>query len=407
MANEVIDIPLKDESDVLDLLNKKAESREEDETKEDEEETKEEEPDAKDEDKDSKEDSEEDSEEKIELEKEDDLESELVDVIPRRKEILAKYPDLFKTFPSVEKAIYREQKYAEVFPTLDDAKEAQERAGILSKFEENIFSGDINTVLGAVKEHSPEVYSKIIDSYLENLHAFDEKAYSHVFNKMMDSLVNYVWKNSDSAKDDETKTLMKESANLIHQMVFGTGLNNYKPVGKFGGESKSNPEADKLKKEREDFETSKFETARTELQGKVDNVVKSTIDRNIDPKDQMSAYVKKNATKECAEKLEETIDKDVRFKAILDKLWIKAKESKYSSDSIHKIRSAYLSKAQTLLPEVIRSIRNEALKGSRPKGNKDDETPTKRLPIGRSASSNSGKSKKYDGGDVFKFLTKD
>src|SRR3990167_4935653 len=100
MANEVIDIPLKDESDVLDLLNKKAESREEDETKE-------EEPDAKDEDKDSKEDSEEDSEEKIELEKEDDLESELVDVIPRRKEILAKYPDLFKTFPSVEKAIYR------------------------------------------------------------------------------------------------------------------------------------------------------------------------------------------------------------------------------------------------------------------------------------------------------------
>jgi len=158
MANDLEIAPLKDEADVLDLLNTKASEREsKDETKEDEEETKDESDDEVEEKEDDKE---EDSEEKIELEKEDDLESELVDVIPRRKEILAKYPDLFKTFPSVEKAIYREQKYAEVFPTLDDAKEAQERAGILSKFEENIFSGDINTVLEQLKNIAQKFIAK-------------------------------------------------------------------------------------------------------------------------------------------------------------------------------------------------------------------------------------------------------
>src|SRR5215510_11268328 len=44
-----------------------------------------------------------------------DLDENLELALPvRRKEILAKYPDIFKDFPYLEKAYYREQAYAEV-----------------------------------------------------------------------------------------------------------------------------------------------------------------------------------------------------------------------------------------------------------------------------------------------------
>src|SRR5215467_15703058 len=66
-------------------------------------------------------------EEKAEDDKEDDKkeddevelsDEELDDVSDfSRKEFLKAYPDAFKKFPQLERAFYREQKYAEIYPT--------------------------------------------------------------------------------------------------------------------------------------------------------------------------------------------------------------------------------------------------------------------------------------------------
>ena len=61
----------------------------------------------------------------------------------RRKEILAKYPQLFKDFPYLEKAYYRDQQFTEVFPTIQDAKIAVEKATILDRFEQQVVNGGI------------------------------------------------------------------------------------------------------------------------------------------------------------------------------------------------------------------------------------------------------------------------
>src|SRR3990167_6712893 len=65
----------------------------------------------------------------------------------RRKEILAKYPTIFKDFPFLEKSYFREQKYAELLPTLDDAREAVERSETLKKFEGDLLNGNSESVL--------------------------------------------------------------------------------------------------------------------------------------------------------------------------------------------------------------------------------------------------------------------
>src|SRR5262245_60605887 len=69
----------------------------------------------------------------------------------RRKEILAKYPKLFKDFPYLEKAYYREQQFTELLPTIADAKLAVEKAQILDRTEQQVMSGDIIGVLSAYK----------------------------------------------------------------------------------------------------------------------------------------------------------------------------------------------------------------------------------------------------------------
>src|SRR5215475_3565405 len=66
----------------------------------------------------------EDDEKEPNLEDEDELE---LSKIPKRAEIKAAYPDIFKKFPQLERALYREHAYAEVFSSVADAKEAKDR----------------------------------------------------------------------------------------------------------------------------------------------------------------------------------------------------------------------------------------------------------------------------------------
>src|SRR5215469_7143808 len=72
---------------------------------------------------------EEEIEEEVKL-NDDDID---IDSPVKRKELLAAYPDIFKKFPYLEKSMYREQQYSELFPTMSDAKVAAERSQILAR----------------------------------------------------------------------------------------------------------------------------------------------------------------------------------------------------------------------------------------------------------------------------------
>src|SRR5256885_489210 len=91
-----------------------------------------------------------DDEEQDDEEEEVDEEPEELNLVTpvRRKEILAKYPNVFKDFPYLEQAYYREQKYTEIFPTIDDASEALDKAGTLDRFETDLMQGDFHKILG-------------------------------------------------------------------------------------------------------------------------------------------------------------------------------------------------------------------------------------------------------------------
>jgi hypothetical protein len=124
-------------------------------------------------------------------------------------------------------------------------------------------------------------------------------------------------------------------------------------------------------------------------------VLRSTIDGHIDPRGTMTDYVKNHATKEAFDTLETLISKDTRFRSLLDKLWEKAFETNFEKSATDRIKAAYLSKAKTLLPSVIKKARNDALKGLGRNSRSEDveERPAKKGPItqGRSTAPSSGK----------------
>jgi hypothetical protein len=278
---------------------------------------------------------------------------------------------LFKDFPYLEKAYYREQQFTEMFPTINDAKEASEKAGTLDRFETDIMSGNTEVLLNAVKKDSPKSFHKIVDNYLATLSKVDEKAYLHVVgNTIKHTIAAMVGEARRTSNED-----LQNAALLLNQFTFGTS--EYTPPRNLVGETTETDKAeDGVRKREREFTQRQFDTTREDLNTRVSNSLKATIEANIDPRSSMSDYVKKNASREALESVTSLIAKDTRFKNLLDRLWEHAYEKNFDKTSVDRIRSAYVSKAKTLLPSVIKKSRNEALRGIGKRVREDDTEDT-------------------------------
>jgi len=293
----------------------------------------------------------------------------------RRKEILAKYPQLFKDFPYLEKAYYREQQFTEVFPTIQDARVSAEKAQILDAAEKQVMNGDITMFLQAAKAEDGEAFAKIADNYLPTLRKVDQQAYYHVLgNVIKDTIITMV--REGRALGDQGAPL-QAAANVLNQFVFGS--QQFTPPGRLSKpvDPGVQQQQDQINQQKQQQVMATFTNVRDDLQARADNTLKSTIDGHIDPTGSMSEYVKSHATTEAFDKLETLISQDTRFRGLLDKLWEKAFQSGFSKESTDRIKSAYLSKAKTLLPSVIKSARIKALKGVSSAVNTEVMTPKK------------------------------
>jgi len=329
-----------------------------------------------------------DDEEELEIEEPTEIDELITPV--RKKEILAAYPDLFKKFPYLEKAYYREQQYAEVFPTVEDAKEAVERAQTLQRFEQELFKGSTESVLQAVKDTDQKAYGRIVDNYLPALLKVDQGAYYHVVGNVIRQAANGMLQEAATIGNENSKEALQNAALVLNQFIFGNSQVN--APSRFSKEAES-PESDSLKKEREQFARERLDNAVESISTRVENALKSTISINMDPKNHMTDYVKKTATNEALGLVKSLIDKDTRFRAHYDGLWRKAAETNYNRQAMDNIRSAYLNKAKSLLRDVIQRTRNEALRGLSVTKRKDsDEQRDKKGPVppGRSSSGQSG-----------------
>jgi hypothetical protein len=357
-----------DENEVIELEDKKSSNKKEAKT--------EVKVDEKDDEKDDSEEEKEEVDELDEIEEElkkdetnDEEEIELISPLKRR-EVLAKYPNIFKEFPQLEKAYYKEQKYSELLPTIKDAKDAVEKAEVLDKFEIDLAKGNTEKVLLAVKQSSPDAFAKLVDDYLPNLAKVDQTAYHHVLGNV---IKNTILAMAQEARDSNDEDLMT-AASAVNKFVFASSKFE-KPVPLSKGEVK-NPEIDELKKKEQEFTKRQFETARDSVSDKIDKTLKATIEGNIDPKESMTDYVRRNASREALEELQEHLNSDTRLKSILNKLWERAFKDNFSPKSVEAIKSTYLSRARTLLPSVIKKARNEALKGLGKRVKEDDEETT-------------------------------
>lgn len=323
-------------------------------------------------------------EDELEEELEEPSEEKLELVAPAsRKEILTKYPKLFREFPYLEKAMYREQQFTALLPTLDDAKNAIEARDTLGKVESDLMNGDTEKLLLATKSNNGTAFNKLVDNYLDTLAKVDEKAYVHVIGN---TIKHTIIQMATEGKRSNNERLLA-AAQILNQFVFGSS--DFAPPERLSREEKPDTAKQEIARERQEFTKQRFELANGDIHTRVNNSFKATIEANIDPKQSMTDYNRKNAVRDALEQLETSINGDTRFRQLVDKLWEAAVKNGFNKESTDRIRSAFLSKGKTLLPNVIKKARNEALKGmgKRVSNDEDNNDKVETTPVKRGRSS--------------------
>jgi hypothetical protein len=337
--------------DIVDLLADEAPVTEE----------KREEPSPKEKDKEKEKEEPEEKEEEIQLEgiEEEEPEPDTELTLPfRRQELLKAYPDIFKKFPYLETAYYRDQKFTELLGTPEEAREIVEKAEALDQLQGTIVKGDMETVLKTVKENNPNGFGQVVDGYLSTLNKVDPHAFQAVIGNLIKDTIVAMNEEGGRIENDD----LKNAALILNQFVFGTS--KFTPQVRYAKpeDNKTSEAEERIKQRERQFVEKTFRQVNEDLNSRVSNILKSTIDRHIDPKSSLSDYEKKNAIRDTLESVQGEIDKDLAFTRILDNLWKKAFERDFDKRSIDNIRTAYLSKAKTVLPDVIKKVRAEALR---------------------------------------------
>lgn len=409
MPPEVLDkveSGVKDANDVLDILNKddneiQITDTDEEEIIDDEEVEPEEEKIGK-----LRKEGDEAEDEKVDLKDEDELEYQEV---PRRKEILKEFPELFKKFPTIEKAIYREQAYAEAFPTVADAKDAIKIVEQYRSIESDLLSGNLDNILKQVHSVDKNAFSKIADGYLETLKGIDINAYTNTVGGLVRNALYTVLTEGKKLGDEQGEQLMI-AAKLINKFYFQD--TNVQPAVSGKAEEKVNPRETELTKREQEFNNRALGVAVNEVTEKVTGSIKSYIEKVLDPKGVMTPYVKKNASKDALDQTISELRKEPRFSAMLDKLWQESGKENFSEGSKSKIRKQLLRRAESILPDVMRRVKADALKGqatrTREASESRDEKPIER---GRPASTNNtstgNKNAPKPGESTLDFLNRD
>ena len=351
------------DSDVLEEDNDDN-SEEESEEEENEEDTSDEDPDKSKDNKENEGEGDDESDEDSDDESDDDESTEGseddIEVPPSVEEIKGKYPKFFKEFPEVRAIIYREQQYATLFAGVKEAKLAADKAGVLEQVEADVFGGNPENLLSAVKKGNTDSFEKLALNILPSIQKLDKDMYLKVAALPIKQLLRAAFK---EGKTGDKLTDLGKAALWIHNYYFGEDSKITDPLDyekNLGKEEKSPKE-----KEYEDRIKALEERDRRAFNNSVDDSYITRISKElraaVEDDERLSDFVKRTIVRDGLDEIKKQLDADPRFVRQMGALFTQAQKAGYTNDYKSRIVNAALARAKSLVPSIRQKLVSEAL----------------------------------------------
>lgn len=278
---------------------------------------------------------------------------------PSMQQLREAFPDLFKKFPSLRDIYYREQEFSQIFPTVEDAKEASSNATAFQDVTDKVLAADAEGIFNAIKETDSKAFLKIAENVLPTLYKISPDIHWKATVPLMQNLVRGFYLEGERRKDEN----VKNAADYLSDFVFGDvkvarGERDLVP-------KPSQTESEELKNlnsEKAKFLVDRIDSFTRSIKTQADDALKRAVTDGSkhDPDDVFSDFIKETIVGKVMQEIDRQLTADRTHMQYMNSLWEKAKKDSFSDDWKSRILSAYLARAKSLVPSVRAKFVSEA-----------------------------------------------
>src|SRR5271166_1191502 len=303
-------------------------------------------------------------ESKEEIEEEVEEVPELLDTHPFErptiKQLTETYPDISKKFPSLKDMYFREAEYTKLFPTIDDAKEANENNDAFVATRDSVINGDGTKFISAIKEVSEKNLERFAANILPSLFKIHPAAFWRSANPLVEEVARAMFQKGVKEENES----LQNAAKYLSDYFFGsTDIAEGKKTTIIKDEIDPKLEEDRTKFENERhtaFRGTIESDTKTQLLKLIDSKDPKSGKSRLDPDGEFSIFIKTTIIDRIIADLGNQLQADTNHIRYMDSLWKKAVSSGRTDTDKARIVSAYLARAKSLIPTLRSKYVSEA-----------------------------------------------
>ena len=285
---------------------------------------------------------------------------------PTVRAVKEKYPNFFKEFPGLRQAFFEHPKYQEIFPDVESASSAAQKAEEFDALENSLVGrGDASTLFKVLAQNSPQSLKKLISGLPDAVRAIDDNTYTLLAQPIIEELIYHA--NAHGEKTNNKNLIL--SARHLANFVFANGGDIPDISSRKKSAAPSEAEVE-LARERQHYAQEKFDSAMNEIGGSISQEMNRFLDHKLDG---LSKFEKTQIIKETRLEIDRVLSSDKGFQNLLAGLWKRARDSGYSAESKSKLRRAWLDRARLIAPKIRAKYKEEALSGRAGKSGEQGE----------------------------------
>jgi len=222
-------------------------------------------------------------------------------------------------------------------------------------------AGNVTDFLSTVKEADPAAIEKIASNFLPALYKESQDLYIKITAPLLVNAVRSAYMEGESAGNDN----LKNSALFVSKYLFGDfraaqGKMGAGELGKVEKPTEEKPTSD-VTKERQEYYAEKLKTLRSEVEETTITSLKEKISVNIDPDEVLTPYVRDSIIRDTLKEIDRQLGKDERHVKYMGSLWRRALKAGLPAEWKSRLQTAYLARAESLIPAVRSKFLSDAL----------------------------------------------
>jgi hypothetical protein len=159
---------------------------------------------------------------------------------------------------------------------------------------------------------------------------------------------------------------LKNSALFVSKYLFGDyraaqGKMGAGEVGKVEEPKGEKASPSDLDKQRQEYYLERIRTLRSEVEETTISSMKEKISENIDPDEVLTPYVRDSIIRDTLKEIDRQLGKDERHVKYMGSLWRRALKAGLPAEWKSRLQTAYLARAESLIPAVRSKFLSDAL----------------------------------------------